>query len=228
MYRITKGLLLAAAIALLFTGTSYGAVTAYTEYGDFIDNLPGTANVLDFYEMEGDVIYDGDTVDGITFSYPLLVENGITMMVNDYNELGIKDDYNQLDTYYDEFMNGDGFSLSFASSNAIGMYFITGDTPASGDFSIKANGVSAYLDILSSSIDIDGYVGFFVGLIDDESTFTSAEIASNYYATSGFYYTVDDIITTTSEVPVPSTLLLLGSSFFCLSGAGRRIKKYFK
>ncbi len=226
MHRIAKGLLLAAAVVFLFTGTTYGA-TAYTDYDSFMADLTGTINVLDFEGMDGHIIENNDTVGGVTFSYPeILSIGGISMMVNEFEELGIIDDFTT--DYYEDFMNGDGFSLSFAPSNAIGMYFITSNTINNGDFTITANGVSADLDISSTFIDLgDGYYGFFVGIIDDETPIISADITSNFDADPGFYYTVDDIVTT-SAVPVPPTILLLGSSLLCLSGAGRRIKKFFK
>jgi hypothetical protein len=168
----------------------------------------------------GDFISDGETVGGIRFNYPTLAGYGLSMMITDYHELGIDDG--------DAFQDGDDFNLSFVASNAIGMYFISGDEMWNEDITLS---VGSYAVDLNTGISVDlgdDYYAYFLGIIDPDTTFMTADIITSTGVNGVFLYTVDDITLASSgasSVPEPTTLILLGSGLLGLAGARRRFRK---
>lgn len=215
----------AAVVMLVWTSVPALAILkGYTDHTSFMSDLPTSESVLDFDDMTyGDIIASGDTVGGITFAYDF---SGVQMMVTDDaggvypttsspNLLGTDD--------ADMFQDGDDFDLSFAPASAIGMYFITADQMADDDITLTAGGGSIDL-LVSSGVDLgDDWYAYFLGIIDVETTFTTASITT--IGEGYFLYNVDDITTATSgaePVPEPGTLLLLGTGLLGLFYRMRR------
>ncbi len=207
---------LCAAAVVFASSVSNAALVTYTDQATFMAALPGPASTLDFDSLTaGDTIADGDTVDGITFNYNF---GGVQMQVSDAfnstsspNFLGTDD--------ADVFQDGDDFDLSFGSVNAVGMFFITADTMFDNDISLTAGGASIGLSTADAGADLgDGGIPYFLGIIDDMNTFTTASITT---IGGGFFlYNVDDI--TTSAVPLPGALWLFGSGLVGLLACRRR------
>ena len=175
----------------------------------------------------GDIIADGDTVEGITFNYDL---GGVQMMVTDDfggsypttsspNLLGTDDG--------DMFQDGDGFELTFAPSYAIGMYFITADEMYDYDITLTAGGISVGLDVGAGEfLGTDDFsmewYAYFLGIVDDTNAFSMASIITDGGPGGPYFlYNVDDI-TTAAPVPEPGTLLLICTGLMGLVYARRR------
>ncbi|AMK75619.1 hypothetical protein A1342_14405 [Methylomonas methanica] len=158
----------------------------------------------------GSLIAEGGTLGGITFNYPTLASFGVTMQIvtgspttSSPNFLGTDDG--------GLFQAGDGFSLSFAASHAIGMFFISADPIFDDDIGLTVNSTTASL-MVSDAIALDAVNNaYFLGIVDDTNTFNSVEVSS--LSCGGcFLYNVDDIITATTSsnsVPTPSVIWLL-------------------
>lgn len=198
--------------------TTFATPVSYTDSTNFMNDLPSTASVLNFDVLTGgDIINDGDTLDGITFAYNF---DGVKMMVSNFEDTTSPDNFLGTNDG-DIFQGGDNFSLSFASSNAIGMYFITTDELEDVDITLAAGGGSVGLDATAYSTLSDGSYVFFLGIIDSVNTFTTASVT-----TSGpfFLYNVDDIVTS-SPIPEPQTFVLFVSGLVALAGVGRKRRK---
>lgn len=228
--RFTIILCTAATVMLVWSSVPAFAITGgYTDYAQFLGDLPGPASVLDFDGMAyGDIIADGDTVAGITFSYDF---GGVQMMVTDDLYWPTTSSPNLLGTDDgDMLQDGDDFDLSFAPASAIGMYFITADTMYDGDITLTAGGGSVGLvasDGTYLGSDVNGYdwYAYFLGIIDVDpmNAFTDASITT--IGGGYFLYNVDDITTSAPVVPEPATMLLLGSGLLALAGLRRKIKQ---
>ena len=75
-------ILLCSLFFFLCSGAALAAPMGYSDYDAFMADLPGPATTLDFDSLaDGTIIADGDTVDGITFDYPVLAGYGVSMMI---------------------------------------------------------------------------------------------------------------------------------------------------
>jgi PEP-CTERM motif len=193
---------------LLFAGTSYAVPMAFTDHAAFQAAAPGALSTLDFDALSaGTIISSGGTVGGITFTYDF---GGVQMMVSDVfsttspsNFLGTDD--------ADIFQDGDDFGLSFAPTNALGMFFLSADFLFDGDISFLAGGVTASLEESAvEQILPDGSHAYFLGVVDTATAFTSAAIVANGGPGGPFFfYNVDDISIGVPQIPEPGTLFLL-------------------
>jgi len=183
---------------------------AYTDKSAFdagVAALSGTTQILNFDNLsDGFLIKDGDTVGGITFNYDF---GGVEMMVS--NEFDTTSSPNFLGTNdADVFQDGDSFDLSFSPINAIGMYFITTDELWDNDITLKVG----TFEVPLVSADEQGLLSndyvFFLGVIDDMNTFSSASVVADSGEPSPvFLYNVDDITTAeTMPIPEPSSFIL--------------------
>lgn len=187
------------------------ATTTFTDDTAFFSAISGfSSSTLDFEsQSDGDIISSGDTVDGITFDYDfggVEIQVGNTeTTVSGTNYLGTNDG--------DIFQDGDDFDLSFAASNALGLFFITADELFDDDIMLSIGSATASLIALDLVQTLsDGSDVFFLGIVDTMNTFSTASITT---VGGGFFlYNVDDITTAAAEivvapVPEPGTIWLL-------------------
>lgn len=219
-YRIL-GCLLAAALTL--PGAVEAGLMGYTDRASFIAALPGAALTFDFDSLSpGDFIADGSMVGGITFNYDF---GGVSMMVSNVYDTTSSPNFLGTDDA-DVFLDGDDFRMSFAPASAIGLSFITADTMFDNDILLTVGGNS--VGLLESAIQAtlgDGGNVYFLGLISDSASFTSATVSS-YGGSGGPYFTfnVDDI-TTAEAVPEPGSVALFALLGSCAGLYGWRRKR---
>ena len=178
---------------------------AYTNKTVFETDLAAaglTDTTLDFEsQTAGDLIPSGSSAGGITFTYNF---GGATILVDNLFETTSPTNYLGTDDA-GLFLDGDDFDLSFAPVNAIGMFFITADFMFNGDIELTVNGVTASLATADVSFLPLGDQVYFLGLIDDMNTFTTASITT--LGLGAFFYNVDDIVLASAAagpmVPVP-------------------------
>jgi len=102
--------------------------------------------------------------------------------------------------------------------SAVGLYIISDGTRNSGEIGIRANGVSAVIDPLNGNeialsgggIQSDSFA-YFLGLADKDNpglTLTSVSVFAGPGDVTGFG--IDNISSTLTAVPEPSSLMLLG------------------
>jgi len=211
------------------TGIAHAAIITYTDQVTFLTALPGSASTLDFDSVAaGTLIPSGSAVGGITFSYDF---GTTSMAVTDGNQFGGGGPFsttsgsNFLGTDgSDLLLDDDDFSMSFASSNAIGLFLITAETPGfsifDNDIQLTVGSTTALLDVSNVQQTLsDGSLVFFLGLIDDSASFTTASL-STPNSSGAFLYNIDDI--TLAAVPVPAAFWLFGSGMMGLLALGRR------
>jgi len=203
----------------LASSTSNAALITYTDQAAFMAALPGPASTLNFDNLAANtVISDGGSVDGITFNYNF---GTVQMQVSNVFDTTSPQGFLGTDDL-DVLQDGDDFSLSFSPLNAVGMFFISVDEMFDNDITLSAGGTLVGLNTADAGASLgDGGIPYFLGIIDDMNTFTTADIAT---IGGGFFlYTVDDITTATvTVVPVPAALWLFGSGLTGLLAFSRR------
>lgn len=182
---------LCAIIGSVTFGTASAERTAYSGFAEFTAALPAEPTILDFDLLPaGMTIENSGSAGGITFAYDF---DGPTMKITHLyattsapNFLGTGDG--------GMFHDGDDFTLIFSPGSAIGLFFISADPLLDGDISVTAGGMTAKLvtqDVYATLAD--GSRVYFLGIIDDQTAFTSASVEA--LAGGFFLYNVDDIIT---------------------------------
>lgn len=111
------------------------------------------------------------------------------------------------------------FTFTFQTPvSAVGLYIISDGTRNSGEIGIRANGVSAVIDPLNGNeIALSGggvqenSFAYFLGLADQDNpalSLTSVSVFAGSSDVTGFG--IDNISSTLTAVPEPSSLLILG------------------
>ncbi|MCG8648517.1 MAG: hypothetical protein MI861_01715, partial [Pirellulales bacterium] len=155
-------------LVIAIPDTASAAIVTYTDATDFFVDVPGQSETLDFDTLTaGDLIADGGTVQGITFSYPNLAGFGVSLEVRDDFDTTSPPNYLGTDDG-GLFQGGDAFSLDFAASNAIGLTFLTSDVLMFDDLQLTAGGTTVGLDPTAIQQTLpDGTNTYFLGIIDD-------------------------------------------------------------
>lgn len=209
---------------LLWVGSSHASPVAYTDSGNFFSDLAVagfTAKTLNFDGLPpATTIASGSAAGGISFTYDF---GGVQIMVSNIYDTTSAPNFLGTDDG-DVFQDGDDFDISFGASHAIGMFFISADAMVDGDITLAAGGGSVALNVADAGADLgDGGIPYFLGIIDNANTFTSANVTT--IGGGYFLYNVDDITTTSTSVPEPGTLLLLGAGLTGLTTLRKRCKQ---
>jgi hypothetical protein len=186
-------------------------------------------NTLDFDSLPVGDLGSSPTVQGVTFGFntdgfnPKVV-GALLQTTSGPTSLGTMGD--------NTFVAGDSFTMSFAPTQAVGLYIIAADLISAGDFTLSTAGGSvsnaAGFDSAFPLQLSDGGKVFFVGLVDSDP-FTTATLSSAGLP-ADFVFNVDDITgqfdpstpPTTNAVPEPATLALVASG---LAAAWRSRRK---
>lgn len=204
-------------ILFVFLSAAFGSLNrvhadtiAYTNNGDFMAALVGTPQTLGFdSQTAGELVYSGDQLGGIAFTYDF---GGVSMQVASGSSTTSGSNYLGTDDF-DIFQAGDEFTMSFGPSSAIGLYIISADGMFDGDVVLKAMlanntwlNVSAQLDADVFTDLGDGSYAYFLGLITDIGSITSARLTMPDEVEGAFLYNLDDITTASiAAVPAPSS-----------------------
>lgn len=215
--------LLLIVVLSVFASSVNAALVNYTQESAFLAALGGNGTTVDFEsQITGDIINSGNSIGDISFSYTVGPPPTSMMVASDFlttsgnNYLGLDDAGN-----YNLFIAGDEFSISFVNPvYALGMYFISGDPLLSGDIQLVTDsGTATNSDVIDITLG-DGGLAYYIGLVSDTS-FTSASIQFDPNAAGTFLYSVDDITTSVSAVPVPATIWLFVSGLGSFLGFSR-------
>jgi hypothetical protein len=224
----------AAALASLGAGSAHATWQSYTDLQLFQDGLAaaGLTSILhDFDDATAGTNLRDATVDGITFSnfslnrgFEPIISSESTggfssgNTISSPNAIGTSDDdFNQ------KFGNPDGFTIRFASSFAIGMWFLTTQPEAivfAGDMVVTTTRASAgngesvpaenKFNGGADGTSTSGVDGYFVGIIDtvpfEEATISSIT-PDQFVAENAIQFRIDNVYT--AEAPAPTSLALL-------------------
>lgn len=228
---------LAGAIAIAAAGLTTDARAAtFTDLASFTAAISGatSGSAVNFdAATAGDLIADGGSLDGITFSSPSVTGAGFSLEVrNDFNTTS-PDNY--LGTNDGGVLqDGDDLNLGFGASNAIGLFFITADVTQliGDDVQLSAGGMTVGLDLAQAAVDLaDGGFAYFLGIVDAGGSFSSASVTTSHddlQNGNGFFlWNADDITLATvpAPIPLPATLPLFAAGLAGLWAYGRRRKK---
>jgi hypothetical protein len=211
---------LSLATALASVGAGVQAVPrGYTDFTLFQSHASEYSVIQHDFDSAtpGEIVDNGDVVDGITFS-GITLTGGVSMMVTDLNGSELTSPQVGIGTNSpsgandNQFQNPDSFVLSFPDSNVFGVWFITTQDTADifdGDFSVTVSGESqdsAAGAFTPTSGDANAW---FIGFIDADSPFRSATISSYDEGTGNFFFRIDDVYTGASTVSAANSLTLL-------------------
>lgn len=222
LFSNTKCSMVGVVVGSFLAATVHATPVAYTDFAAFSADLPNPADTLNFDSTAaGTLIPDGSSLGGISFSYPGLAAFGVNMQVRDDFDTTSGPNYLGTDDG-GVFQDGDDFGLSFGAASAIGMFFTTADLMFDDDIFLSAGGATASLQASAVQQTLpDGGNVFFLGIIDDMASFTSATVQTSQFGGGFFLYNVDDIMTAApapTGVPVSGTILLLATG---LAGMAR-------
>lgn len=190
-----------AGLAALLVSRASAQVSTYTNVSDY-DAAAGAAGytVVDsnFDSIpSGTLIPSGNTVQGITFTYPPTDFGGFTLQVDSGFDTTSSPNY--LGTTGDgSFLSGDEFTMTFAQpEEGIGLFVISGGYNIAGDYTLSvAQGSALSSGTTDSTYGTlgDGGNVYFLGLMEDNpgNTFTTATFTS-VDGGYGIPFNVDDI-----------------------------------
>ena len=217
----------------LATGAAQAVTTTYTDQSAFFTALSGSVNTLDFESItSGTTFSSGSTLNGITFNYDF---GGGSLAVTDGDQFGGGGPFDTTSgsgflgtDNSDLLIDDDDFSLDLLATNAIGFSVITAEAPNislfDDDIQLTASGITALLDVDNVQQTLaDGSLVFFIGIINDSASFTTASVDTPN-SSGAFFYNIDDIVTT-SAVPVPAAFWLFGSGLVGLISFSKRNTK---
>lgn len=179
------------------------AVTPFTDQLPFLIALPGTPQTVDFDSLAvNTAIPSGGSVGGVTFTYALdhtaaggpasvdlKVGSGFST-TSGANYLAADDAAN-----FDLLADGDAISLSFSATQGVGLYVVTSDLMVDDDVTLTVGVNTVGLSAASGVAVGGGSFAYFLGLIDDTTTFTTATLNADSGAPVSFFFNIDDIIT---------------------------------
>lgn len=147
---------------------------------------------LDFDSLNSnDLIADGSSVDGFTFTYDF---GSVQLQVGNTNDAFLGENYLGT-TDADLLQDGDDFFVTVEPSNAFGITIATADALMDGDISLTFNGITVDLvgmDLVETLAD--GSFVYFLGVTNDSVTDTTATITT--LGDGVFLYNVDALIRT--------------------------------
>jgi hypothetical protein len=206
---IRRALIASAALIVLAPPASAAPFTDPATFAAAVSLLPGTPSTVDFDSAPaGTTVPSGGTFGGITFtitSAPLdfvLTSNFET--TSTANALGILGGD-------DTFLALDEWEMSFASTQALGLFIVSSDPLLAGDIELITSIGTATNAALEQTVLSDGGLVYFIGLVSNALPFASAQVRYGPAVTGiNFLYTVDDITTVTAaQVPEPAMLVLM-------------------
>ncbi|MBV5310171.1 hypothetical protein [Chromatium okenii] len=201
----SSGFITATVLCAASIGSAIASPMAYTDYTAFMTATGSYTSVatLNFDALSVGAFALGSAFNGVTFTGHDDTAGQLAVATDYATTSGVN--YLGVDNGSDMLNGGtDNFSLSFATSNAIGLFIITNETPGetlfNGDIQLFAGGVTAMLDTDTPYKYLrDDSAVFFLGLTSD-TAFTSAALTN---ATVDFFYNIDDITLTAAPVVPP-------------------------
>lgn len=206
-------------IVMLTSSRALADSVAYTSSADFLAALGSAPTLVENYAAftNKEDIAPGSTFDGITYTAFHLTAGTNGIISNQFNSFsGLSFGANQSNDAAEFFFDGDSFNISFAPTNAIGLFFNV--NLGSGTFGLTTPGGDASTG--SGSYDTSTFV--FAGLIST-TPFTSATISSSSGGAGTASYSIPEIIL--NQVPEPSTTALLMGAGAIALGCRRRRRK---
>lgn len=204
----------------LVASTAQSTSTSYFSQVDFLNAL-GSASVTtyNFDSMSaGDVIANGTTIDGATFSYNPFGGGPYSIVVDNFYDTTSPTNYLGSDDGSGAFYGGDSLTISFDESiRAFGMYVISADIIFPDDFTIETNSGHSVsnLNVDITLLDGDAY---YISFIEDDASLAFNQIVFSSFA-DDYLFNIDDI--TVSAIPVPAAVWLFASGLVGLIGVSR-------
>lgn len=189
-------------IAAASISSSYGIVSTYTSKAAFDGATAGFSDLSVNFDNHaaGTTISDGGSIDGVTFSFPVLAGIGLNLTIDNAYTTTSPNNYLATDDPDGLFQDGDDFSLSFGPVNAIGLYFITPEFLIDDDILLTVGNTTVNVsEFQIDSVLSDDSNVYFLGLVDTVNSFSSADIVTSNGGNGYFTYTVDDLTLRSSQ-----------------------------